>query len=100
VWEGLAAHVSAGDYLDPPLPSRYAKPTELLRELAEELHVKRRGTPLEMLLELNNCLYHVFEYAPNSTQVDSPIDDALRSRKGVCQDFAHVMIALVRQLGI
>jgi transglutaminase-like putative cysteine protease len=41
-----------------------------------------------------------FEYAPQSTRVDSPIDDALAARKGVCQDFAHVMIALVRQLGI
>jgi transglutaminase-like putative cysteine protease len=99
-WESLDAHVAAGDYLDMLLPSRYAKATDHLRELAEELHVKRRGTPLEMLLELNNCIYHVFEYAPNSTQVDSPIDDALRSRKGVCQDFAHVMIALVRRLGI
>jgi Transglutaminase-like enzymes, putative cysteine proteases len=50
--------------------------------------------------ELNAGLYHWFEYVPNSTKVDSPIDDALQSRKGVCQDFAHVMIALVRGLGI
>src|SRR5438045_9102326 len=41
-----------------------------------------------------------FEYATNSTKVDSPIDDALRARRGVCQDFAHIMIALVRQLKI
>ncbi len=39
-------------------------------------------------------------YSPKSTRVDSPIDDALESRKGVCQDFTHIMIALVRQLGI
>jgi transglutaminase-like putative cysteine protease len=32
--------------------------------------------------------------------VDSPIDEALESRQGVCQDFAHIMIALVRQLKI
>jgi transglutaminase-like putative cysteine protease len=32
--------------------------------------------------------------------VDSPIDDALRARRGVCQDFAHIMTALVRQLKI
>ncbi len=37
---------------------------------------------------------------PRTTRVDSPIDEALRSRQGVCQDFAHIMIALVRQLGI
>jgi transglutaminase-like putative cysteine protease len=32
--------------------------------------------------------------------VDSPIDDALKLKKGVCQDFAHIMIAVVRHLGI
>jgi transglutaminase-like putative cysteine protease len=32
--------------------------------------------------------------------VDSPIEEALRSRQGVCQDFAHIMIALVRHLQI
>jgi transglutaminase-like putative cysteine protease len=35
-----------------------------------------------------------------STSVNSPIEHALRSRKGVCQDFAHIMIALVRNIGI
>ena len=33
-------------------------------------------------------------------KVDSPIDHAIESRKGVCQDFAHVMAALVRQVKI
>jgi transglutaminase-like putative cysteine protease len=42
----------------------------------------------------------LFSYVPNSTKVDSPIEDALRSRQGVCQDFAHIMIALVRKLRI
>src|SRR6202007_2383644 len=56
--------------------------------------------PLELLLELNTKLYDLFDYAPNITRVDSPIDDALRARRGVCQDFAHIMIALVRGLGI
>jgi transglutaminase-like putative cysteine protease len=32
--------------------------------------------------------------------VDSPIDEAIISRKGVCQDFAHTMIALLRHVGI
>lgn len=39
-------------------------------------------------------------YAPKTTRVDSPADDALRNRQGVCQDYAHIMIALVRRMGI
>jgi transglutaminase-like putative cysteine protease len=37
---------------------------------------------------------------PNSTKVDSPIAEALETRQGVCQDFAHIMIALVRGVKI
>jgi transglutaminase-like putative cysteine protease len=82
------------------LPSQYARPTELLEKLRAELKLRRQGNPLELLQELNMELYEFFEYAPNTTKVDSPIDDALQARRGVCQDFAHIMIALVRQLKI
>jgi transglutaminase-like putative cysteine protease len=50
--------------------------------------------------EINERLYNYFEYVPRSTRVDSPIDDAILSRKGVCQDFAHTMIALLRRVQI
>jgi transglutaminase-like putative cysteine protease len=53
-----------------------------------------------LLRQLNASLYHWFDYDPRSTHVNSPIDEALESRKGVCQDFAHTMIALVRHVGI
>ncbi len=53
-----------------------------------------------MLRELNSGIFSAFDYRPQSTQVDSPIDHALEERQGVCQDFAHIMLALVRPLGI
>lgn len=99
-WEELDARVAEGDYWEMLLPSQYARPTELLEKLRAELKLRRQGNPLELLLELNTELYELFEYAPNTTKVDSPIDDALQARRGVCQDFAHIMIALVRQLKI
>jgi transglutaminase-like putative cysteine protease len=99
-WEELDARVAQGDYWEMMLPSQYAKPTELLEKLRAHLDLRRRGNPLELLMELNMEMYEFFEYAPNTTKVDSPIDDALESRQGVCQDFAHIMIALVRQLKI
>lgn len=99
-WEELDARVVQGDYWEMLLPSQYARPTELLEKLREHLDLKRRGNPLELLQELNAAVYEFFEYAPNTTKVDSPIDEALESRRGVCQDFAHIMIALVRQLKI
>jgi transglutaminase-like putative cysteine protease len=99
-WDELDARVAQTDYWEMLLPSQYAAPTVLLEKLARELHAKRRDKPLALLQELNAKLYELFDYVPNSTKVDSSIDDALRSRRGVCQDFAHIMISLVRQLKI
>ncbi len=43
-------------------------------------------------------LHDNFSYDTKSTRVDSPIDDALASRSGVCQDFTHIMLALMRHV--
>lgn len=99
-WDDLDKLVSGGDYWEMMLPSTFARPTPLLDELASEMKLERRGTPLESLLEINSAIHDKFAYVPNSTLVDSPIDDALEARKGVCQDFSHIMIALVRKLRV
>ena len=65
-----------------------------------ELDVKRRDDPLTVLRTLNREIYEHFEYSKENTRVDSPIDDALRVRQGVCQDFSHIMITLARELQI
>jgi transglutaminase-like putative cysteine protease len=82
------------------MPSHFATPTESLRKLARELNICRRDDPLSLLRELTARLRDAFEYAPQSTEVDSPIEHALQERRGVCQDFAHIMTAMVRELRI
>jgi transglutaminase-like putative cysteine protease len=99
-WEELDELVSHGDYWEMLLPSHFARATQMLENLRRELKLERRDNALSLLKELNKAIYDGFAYVPNSTRVDSPIDEALESRQGVCQDFAHIMIALVRQLRI
>ena len=99
-WADLDAMAAADDYWEMLLPSEFARASAALGNLAAELKCERRATPLELLMELNEGIYNSFAYVPNSTKVDSPIDEALRSREGVCQDFAHIMIALVRPLHV
>lgn len=41
-----------------------------------------------------------FTYKSQSTQINTPAREALANRQGVCQDFAHIMIACLRTLGI
>ena len=95
-WDELDAMVEQGDYWEMLLPSEFAAPTETLDELASQLDVRRRDDPLMVLHQLNQQMYEHFDYKPKSTKVDSPIDLALSTRTGVCQDFAHIMTTLVR----
>jgi transglutaminase-like putative cysteine protease len=95
-WAELDDMVEQGDYWEMLLPSEFAEPTKALNNLAAHLDVARRDDPLMVLHQLNQQIFEHFDYKPQSTRVDSPIDLALGTRTGVCQDFAHIMIALVR----
>jgi transglutaminase-like putative cysteine protease len=99
-WAQLDATVAAGELWDTLAPSHFARPTPLLGELSRAIGLERLRDPLTTLRWLTTELFQRFEYRPQSTRVDSPIDDALGTRQGVCQDFAHIMIALARGLGI
>jgi transglutaminase-like putative cysteine protease len=99
-WEELDQTVGSGDYWEMLLPSTFAAPSPALLALADELDLERRDDPLSLARELNQRLFDYFEYVPRHTRVDSPIDEAILSRKGVCQDVAHTMIALLRHVGI
>ncbi|HEV2619968.1 MAG TPA: transglutaminase family protein [Acidobacteriaceae bacterium] len=95
-WHELDSLVEQGDFWEMLLPSQFAAATPALDSLAEELDVRRRDDPLMVLHQLNEQLFRHFEYVPKSTKADSPIDLALLTHAGVCQDFAHIMITLVR----
>ena len=51
----------------------------------------------DYLLKLNNFIYQLLEYSPESTDVNTPISKVLQIKKGVCQDFAHLFISVCRQ---
>ena len=99
-WQALDSMIATGDYWEMLLPSAFAVETPALTLLASQMGVSRRDDPLMLVHELNTRLYEYFEYEPRSTRVDSPIDEAIVSGKGVCQDFAHTMIALLRHVRI
>jgi transglutaminase-like putative cysteine protease len=76
------------------------KPSARLEELLDQLR-PMPGTPLgEVVLGVSRHIHTHFEYAPDVTLATSPIDDVLELGKGVCQDFTHVMIAVLRSFGV
>ncbi len=94
----LNLHADHFDYLE---PSKFAREGEDL-----SLFVARNdlgapsGDPMSTLRRLNELIYYAFDYEVGITEVHSPIEHALREERGVCQDFAHIMIAIARSWGI
>ena len=95
-WEELDRLVQESDFWEMMLPSEFATSTPALEALGDHFDLRRRNDPLSVLHKLNKDLYDYFDYKPKSTKADSPIDVALSTKAGVCQDFAHIMITLVR----
>lgn len=99
-WDELDATLAREDYWEFVMHSDFTEPTPLLAALACEFKLGRNEDPLTTCLELNRAVYNAFEYVPKVTRVNSRIDHALEGRKGVCQDFAHIMTALLRSVRI
>lgn len=59
------------------------------------------GRPIvEGILDLTSRIHHEFEYDSKATTVTTPVSEVLEKRCGVCQDFAHVQIGMLRSLGL
>ena len=101
-WGDLEELVEKNDYWDMLMPSHFARSSPELEELAREIGASERDgrSPLAFLQDIASGVHRTFSYVKKSTAVNSPIEHALKSRQGVCQDFAHIMIALVRNARI
>ena len=51
-------------------------------------------------MDLTGRIYREFVYEPGFTSISTPLLEVLEQRRGVCQDFAHLMIGCVRSLGL
>ncbi|CAF0702084.1 transglutaminase family protein [Candidatus Methylacidithermus pantelleriae] len=81
------------------LPSRRVPFLPDVRALAEEL-LPSDVPFFEALWQLSHYIGEHFSYEPGATDVTTPLEEVLVKRKGVCQDFAHVLIAIARARGL
>jgi transglutaminase-like putative cysteine protease len=101
-WSRLEQTIAGGDHWPMLMPSHFARTSQLLEELTRELGVDgaHGRDPLTLVRDVNIGIHNAFEYVRKSTGVNSPIEASLGSRKGVCQDFTHIMLAALRALRI
>ena len=99
-WDELARMADPARYWEYLNPSRFVRPGPRLDAFAAACGIARGSDPLATLLETGRALRAAFTYTPGSTAADSPMERILETRRGVCQDYTHVMIAFGRSWGI
>jgi transglutaminase-like putative cysteine protease len=102
-WEAardlLTAHPDDAslDALEFIYPSRYVAAAPELEKYAKPTFAP--GRPLaDAVQELSHRIHSEFKYEPKSTSIEMPLLEILKRRRGVCQDFAHVMIGALRSM--
>lgn len=82
---------------------RFGSPmVPLGREFAEYAAAEfTPGRPvLEAVIALTTRIFRDFKFDPRATDVTTPVSEVMKKRAGVCQDFAHLMLACLRSLGV
>jgi transglutaminase-like putative cysteine protease len=71
----------------------------MLLDYAVPIFTRKRPI-VEAVLELNHRIHTEFKYDPSATDISTPLGQVMREKRGVCQDFAHVAIGVLRSVGL
>lgn len=90
------------------LPSEYASASDEMKAFAKDVLAKAGfegeaascADVTARVQTLCEAVYNLFEYQPGATDTATTAAEAFAQRRGVCQDYAHVLIALCRACGI
>ncbi|MYD42749.1 MAG: transglutaminase family protein [Gammaproteobacteria bacterium] len=99
-WSKLIALKNDWDMWEFLRPTALTTVSPPLTAWIDSSEVNRETNPYKRLKRLTELMFDSFEYLPGSTHVDSTIDHFLDNRKGVCQDYAHFMLAVAKSWGI
>jgi transglutaminase-like putative cysteine protease len=104
-WNDVAAQLRANrgaetfEAVQYSCPSRYIRPSrDIYRFLRPSF---ADGRPIiDAVADLTSRIYREFTYQSGATDVATSVEEVLRIKRGVCQDFAHLEIACLRTLGL
>lgn len=87
-------------FLDFVAPTAYVPHLPQLDELAEAAARAGDGTISGFVHAASHLIHERFRYVKGATHVNSSIQDSLSHGAGVCQDFAHILLGVVRKRGL
>ncbi|HEY9047310.1 MAG TPA: transglutaminase family protein [Ohtaekwangia sp.] len=103
LWKDVRLLISAiGDMhevIQYTLPSHHVPVSETIQKFSADCFPED-ATLWSVCNTLMQKIYTTIEFKPGFTTVNTPVETVVKSRKGVCQDFAHLMIACLRNMGL
>jgi transglutaminase-like putative cysteine protease len=88
------------EHYDLLAPTEYVPHTPALNEVVQRAESMSGGTVDGFARAATTLIHDEFRYEKGATHVHSSIGDAISTRAGVCQDFAHILLAVARRRGI
>jgi transglutaminase-like putative cysteine protease len=103
-WEAVRDSLNAldGSSLEPAeflYDSPHVARSHELAHYAAKSFGRGRGM-VEAAVDLGRRIHKEFKFDPAATSVSTPLKEVLKQRRGVCQDFAHLMIGCLRSIGL
>jgi len=104
-WEEVRTMLNGGGFPTPITASEFVYDSPLVPfDAALRDYGAKSLTPgrpiLEAASELKKRIKADFEYHPGATDISTPLHEVFEGKAGVCQDFAHVMVAALRAHGL
>ncbi len=99
-WEEIRSRRESCAEWDFTHPSALVRPSPTLTEFVDRHGIAPMDDPLASLLQLSHTLHDCLQYIPGSTTAESPVEHIIETGRGVCQDYAHLMIAIARSWDI
>jgi transglutaminase-like putative cysteine protease len=87
------------DIIQYTLPSTYVPMSSIVRDFSETCFPED-ATLWSVCHSLMKKLHDTIEFKPGYTTVNTPVETVIQHKKGVCQDFTHLMIACLRNMGL
>jgi transglutaminase-like putative cysteine protease len=97
-WDDLASDQVRDDFCEFLCESSRVSAGAEIEGAAADLRGSR--SPAEVIAATSEWIHSTFEYQTGTTTVTTTASEVLHARRGVCQDFAHLAIALLRSMGI
>ncbi len=98
-WDELAENVQENFYLLELTRPDEIKVNTALQEIIDSFQFKEK-TIMQMVEACSGYIFKEFKYIKGITNIETTVDEILEHRSGVCQDFAHVLLQLLRIMGI